>query len=128
MVTAVTRRIRISVETRYQPEFSDPARQRYMHSYSIMIQNLSHESVQLLSRYWEINNAFGVKRVVEGEGVVGEQPIIEAGKMHVYSSACDMDTLIGTMEGFYTFQRISDKTRLTANIPLFVLEVPFLLS
>ena len=99
-----------------------------MHSYSIMIQNLSDESIQLLSRYWEINNAFGVERIVEGEGVVGEQPIIEAGKMHIYSSACDMDTLMGTMKGFYTFQRMTDETEFTANIPLFVLEVPFLLS
>lgn len=128
LVTAVTENIKISVVSRYQPDFSAPILNKYFFSYTIRIENKGPERVKLLSRFWHIKDALGSHRFVEGEGVVGEQPLIAPGGVHEYTSACDFETPIGSMTGYYVFERINTGTEFRAEIPEFLLEIPSILS
>ncbi len=91
MVAQITEGVKISVETTYQPEYSNPVNEHFMFAYKIQIENLGDYAVQLLSRHWVIFDSNGTKREVEGEGVVGLQPIIEPGQNHEYVSGCNLD-------------------------------------
>ncbi len=75
MVTKITDGVKISVETIYQPEYSNPANEHFMFAYRVNIENMTENSVQLLNRHWHIFDSNGTKREVKGEGVVGLQPI-----------------------------------------------------
>jgi len=77
MVTAITQDVKISVETMYQDDYSNPANDQFMFAYRIEIENLSDYTIQLKRRKWYIFDANGTNREVEGDGVVGLQPIIE---------------------------------------------------
>lgn len=128
MVNEVTAGINVSVETFYQPSHSNPAQLRYVFAYQIVIENDSDFTVQLLRRHWYINDANGVQREVEGEGVVGEQPIIAPGDKYEYISGCDLSTEIGTMKGTYLMQRTVSGESFLANIPSFLMVAPFKLN
>ncbi|KHJ37756.1 MULTISPECIES: Co2+/Mg2+ efflux protein ApaG [Pedobacter] len=128
MVAQITDGVKVSVETTYQPEYSNPANEHFMFAYKIRIENLSHYSVQLMSRHWNIFDSNGTKREVEGEGVVGQQPIIEPGGMHEYVSGCNLQTDMGTMHGSYEMRRLVDDEALTVLIPKFALIAPFKLN
>ncbi|MEF2523890.1 Co2+/Mg2+ efflux protein ApaG [Vibrio mimicus] len=93
--------IKIQVQTRYIEEQSDPEYQRFVFAYLITIKNLSTQTVQLLGRRWIITDADGKQTVVEGDGVVGEQPYIQANDEYTYSSGTALDTPIGVMQGQY---------------------------
>lgn len=121
MVKAITQNIGISVETFFQPKQSKPDLDFYVYSYRITIKNEGEHTVQLLSRYWEIFDAIMEKRVVEGEGVVGEQPVLSPGESYQYVSYCQLKTDAGSMKGYYTFQRQVDDSFFDAVIPEFVL-------
>src|SRR3546814_7085864 len=97
-LTKITDGIKISVETLYQPEYSNPAGEHFMFAYQIRIDNLSDHSIQLLRRNWSIFDSNGTRREVEGEGVVGQQPIIEPGESHEYVSGCNLRTEFGAMK------------------------------
>ncbi|MEL6805741.1 MAG: ApaG domain, partial [Bacteroidota bacterium] len=73
--------------------------------YRIRISNESAETVQLLSRKWRVVEGDGKEHLIEGEGVIGQQPIIDPGKSHVYMSWVQMNTPMGSMEGYYEFRR-----------------------
>ena len=81
--------------------------------------------VQLLRRHWYIWEANGTRREVEGEGVIGQQPVLEPGEVYQYVSACNLNTEIGKMWGNYTLQRISDRSQFAVQIPVFDMIVPF---
>ena len=100
----VTHGVRVSVSPCYLPDQSDPARSRYVFSYRIRITNETGGEVRLLSRHWRIIDADGELKDVRGEGVVGQQPHIPAGKSFEYSSFCPLETRWGTMEGTYTLE------------------------
>lgn len=121
MVTKITEGVKISVETIYQPEYSNPANEHFMFAYRIHIENLTEYSVQLLNRYWMIFDSNGTKREVEGEGVVGLQPVIEPGDHHEYVSGCNLKTDMGSMKGYYEMIRIVDGQKFKVNIPEFQL-------
>ncbi len=121
MVKAITQNIGISVETFFQPKQSKPDLDFYVYSYRITIKNESEYTVQLVSRYWEIFDAIMEKRIVEGEGVIGEQPILLPGESYQYVSYCQLKTDAGSMKGYYTFQRQIDESQFDAVIPEFVL-------
>lgn len=125
MIVKITDGVKVSVETRYQAEYSNPANEHYMFAYKIKIENLGDFSVQLLTRHWDIFDSNGNHREVEGEGVVGLQPIIEPGEWHEYVSGCNLQTEMGSMKGTYEMLRLSDQTELTVNIPEFALIVPY---
>ena len=128
MIAQITEGVKVSVDTVYQPEYSNPAKEHFMFAYKIQIENLSDYSVQLLSRHWLIFDSNGTNREVEGEGVVGLQPTIEPGYFHEYVSGCNLKTDMGTMEGTYTMKRLVDGELFEAAIPKFILVAPFKLN
>ncbi len=93
--------INIQVKTKYLADQSQPEQQKYVFSYTITICNDSEERAQLISRRWKIVDANDDIQEVAGVGVVGEQPIIEAGEQYTYTSGSVLDTATGTMEGSY---------------------------
>lgn len=101
---AVTNGFRVSVEPTYLPEQSDPDSRKYLFGYRIRIANESNRVARLMSRRWVIIDATGVRREVEGDGVIGQQPLIRPGFGHEYRSQCDLRTQWGTMEGQYTMR------------------------
>jgi len=128
MIAQITEGVKITVDTVYQPEYSNPAKEHFMFAYKIIIENLSDYSVQLMARHWVIFDSNGSKREVEGEGVVGLQPIIEPGNYHEYVSGCNLKTDMGTMQGTYTMKRLVDNDLFEAAIPQFLLVAPFKLN
>lgn len=128
MVTAITLGVKISVETTYQDDHSDPGNNHFMFAYRITIENLTDYTVQLKRRQWFIFDSNGMQREVEGEGVVGEQPVIEPGNSHSYVSACNLNTDMGSMSGNYLMKRLADDKDFTVDIPEFELIVPYRLN
>ncbi|WEK19333.1 MAG: Co2+/Mg2+ efflux protein ApaG [Candidatus Pedobacter colombiensis] len=128
MVTAITLGVKISVETTYQEEHSNPGNGHFMFAYRIIIENLTDYAIQLKRRQWFIFDSNGSQREVEGEGVVGEQPVIEAGQRHSYISACNLNTDMGSMSGNYLMRRIFDEKDFIVDIPEFELIVPYRLN
>jgi ApaG protein len=98
---ATTRGIRIQVQSAYLPERSVPETSRYLFAYRVRISNMGHEKSQLVSRRWVITDGDGKQEVVEGPGVVGEQPTLEPGQGFEYTSFCPLPTPVGTMHGTY---------------------------
>ena len=117
MSTTVTQDIRVTVRSRYEPAQSDPTNGRFLFSYRITIANSGRESVQLKRRRWLIRDALSAPRVVEGAGVVGETPVLHSGQEFTYTSACDLNSAFGRMEGHYTMERLSDGQRFEVVIP-----------
>lgn len=119
-----TEGIKVSVSPSYQPAYSHPHRNRYVFSYQIRIENLSETTVQLLRRHWLIFDSSGNHQEVEGEGVIGQQPVLQPGQSHQYTSWCPLTTDIGRMHGEFLFLRLSDQSTFPAAIPEFQLIVP----
>ncbi len=128
MVSQITSDVKISVESIYQPEYSNPDNLHYMYAYRITIENQSTETLQLLRRHWEIFDAIGEHKQVDGEGVVGQQPILEPNQVHQYASGCNLRSAMGYMEGFYEMQRLSDGELFAIAIPRFILIADFVLN
>lgn len=125
METLTTQGIRISVEPFYLPHESIPIQHRYVFAYRITIHNQSSDTVQLLRRHWFIVESNGVQREVEGEGVVGLQPVLVPGESHQYTSWCPLMTDLGKMYGAFQMVRLSDDAKFDVQIPEFKLAPPF---
>jgi len=123
MPTAVTEHISVSVESVYLEDRSDPEDDTYAFGYAITIQNDGATRVQLRRRHWVITNGNGEVQEVEGEGVVGEQPILDPGDVHRYASGAVLTTPVGTMEGSYEMHEAGGRV-FRAMIPLFPLRRP----
>jgi len=128
MSTIITDGVKVSVETIYQPEYSNPANDHFMFAYKVTIENMSNYAVRLLGRHWYIFDSNGAKREVEGEGVVGQQPVIEPGMAHEYVSGCNLKTDMGSMKGEYTMARLMDNGLFNVQIPEFYLIAPYRLN
>lgn len=124
MVTEKTQGIKVSVETEYQPKYSSPRQLHYVFTYKVIIENESNHTIQLKRRHWFIRDAAYTEREVEGEGVVGQQPIIEPGQEHVYVSGCNLKSGIGKMYGTYLMEKIIDGKEFEVTIPEFIMIVP----
>jgi ApaG protein len=114
----------------YRPEESDlsnPAERKYVFAYRIQIENRGALAVRLLSRHWWITDAVQEIREVEGEGVVGQQPVIAPGQMFTYSSWCVLPTPTGLMRGTYAMLTAGGE-RIEVPIPTFSLAVPTALN
>ena len=119
--------ITVEVESQFLPEQSMVEDERYMFTYTITITNLAEQSAQLLSRAWLITDSIGETNTVEGDGVVGQQPILQAKESYTYTSGCILKSPMGTMEGYYIFvQENGDKVK--ATIPVFTLATPNLIN
>jgi ApaG protein len=128
MVTATTQGIKVTVETEYQPDYSSPRQFHFVFTYRVNIENMSDFSIQLLRRHWYIHDASYNTREVEGEGVVGVQPVIEPGQSHQYVSGCNLKSGLGKMFGTYLMEKVVDGKRFEVTIPAFHLVVPFKLN
>ncbi len=128
MVTEVTQGIRVSVETEYQPAYSSPSQYHYVFTYRITIENNSEFTIQLMRRHWYIYDAGFLTREVEGEGVIGVQPVLEPGQSHQYVSGCNLKSGIGKMAGTYLMERVVDGSTLTIRIPEFTMVAPLRLN
>ena len=120
---AITEGITVRVAVNFLPEQSHMEVGKWFWVYHIRIENGSDEAVQLLTRHWRITDGRGMVNLVEGEGVVGEQPLLQPGQSHDYVSGCPLTTPMGTMEGHYTFVRRSGDAFDVA-IPFFPLAAP----
>ena len=117
--------IKVSVETTYQPEFSNPLQSEFVFSYHITIENHNNFSVKLLRRHWYIFDSDASLREVEGEGVVGVQPTILRGKRYEYTSSCNLNSEMGKMNGHYEMENLFNKKFFFVDIPAFEMIVPF---
>lgn len=120
---ALTDGITVRVAVNFLPEQSRIEAGKWFWVYHIRIENGSDQPVQLLTRHWRITDGAGRVSKVDGEGVVGEQPMIAPGRSHDYVSGCPLTTPHGSMEGHYSFAR-ADGTRFDAAIPFFPLAAP----
>ena len=119
--------IQVSAQTAFLEEQSEPSANRYAFAYTITIANSGSVAAQLLSRHWLITDANGRVQEVHGDGVVGEQPLIEPGMAFQYTSGAVLETPLGSMSGSYQMQA-SDGERFKAAIPIFRLAVARLLN
>jgi ApaG protein len=115
--------ITVSVSVSFLPEQSEPGRGRWFWAYHVRIENQGDAAVQLLSREWMISDGRGGRQEVQGEGVVGEQPVIEPGAAFDYVSGCPLGTPTGFMEGRYHLIG-SDGRSFAVAIPRFPLVAP----
>ncbi|MBA2686494.1 MAG: Co2+/Mg2+ efflux protein ApaG [Gemmatimonadaceae bacterium] len=112
--------VRITVRPMYLRDQSEPSQNHYLFAYFIRIENIGSLPAQLLSRRWLIHDEVGEDTEVTGEGVVGEQPLVNPGSVHEYQSFCVLKSGEGFMEGHYTFLR-PDGGTFDATIPRFIL-------
>lgn len=127
MSTAVTQGVKVTVQPRWLEEHSAPAAGRWVFAYTITIHNQSDRTVQLISRHWIITDGNGHEEEVRGPGVVGEQPVLEPGASHEYTSFCPLPTPLGSMRGSYRMQ-CPDGDEFDAVIAPFTLVVPHFLN
>ncbi len=113
----------VRVRPRFLPEQSDAAARRWVWAYAIEIVNASSHTVTLISRRWTITDALGRVEIVEGPGVVGEQPTLRPGEAYAYTSGCPLSTPSGSMVGAYCFVT-SGGEPFEAAVPAFSLDLP----
>ncbi len=128
MVSKISEGVTVSVETFYQPDYSNPANSEFMFAYRITIENNNSFPVKLLRRHWNIFDATGNLREVEGEGVIGVQPVINPGTKYQYISGCNLKTEMGKMYGTYQMENLNNKKQFKVIIPAFEMTVPFKLN
>ena len=121
--TAITDGIVVRVAVNFLPEQSRIEAGKWFWVYHIRIENESGQTVQLMTRHWRITDGIGSVNLVEGDGVVGEQPYLEPGQGFRYSSGAVIETPVGAMQGSY--QMVSDDgLAFDAPIPPFRLAIP----
>ena len=127
MYSKKTRKINITVNPYFLDEQSEPEDQHFVWAYQVTIDNQSKEKVQLKNRYWKIIDSNGSEQEVKGEGVVGEQPILNPGEKFEYTSGTPLSTPSGFMGGYYEMETTEGKI-FEAIIPQFSLDSPFIQS
>ncbi len=128
MKTKSTAGIKVSVETHYNAKQSHPLASHYFFAYRITIKNISDYTVQLKKRHWYIFDSNGIKSEVEGDGVIGVQPILAPGQSYQYVSGCNLTTDMGKMHGIYLMKREIDGKIFSVKIPEFLMIVPYKLN
>jgi ApaG protein len=113
----------VRVAVNFLPEQSRIEAGKWFWVYHIRIENESNQTVQLITRHWRITDGRGTVSLVDGDGVVGEQPILHPGQSHDYVSGCPLQTPTGSMEGYYGL-RGEDGGDIKAAIPFFPLSAP----
>lgn len=125
MNSKISEGVQVSVETFYQQDYSNPLQSEYMFAYRITIENHNSFPVKLHSRHWHIFDSNGSYREVEGEGVVGMQPVINPGDEYQYVSGCNLHTEMGRMHGNYLMENVENQQLFDVNIPAFEMITPF---
>lgn len=121
---AITEGIEVTVRTCFLADQSDPDAGQWVWAYQVRIENKGPATVQLLRRTWRITDAHGRMQVVQGAGVVGEQPVLEPGDAFEYTSGTPLETASGFMVGTYHMLRIASAQEFDVAIPAFSLDSP----
>jgi len=128
MPESKTKDISVRVENNFQEESSNPVKDHFVFSYRVTIHNLGEHTVKLLSRKWDIIDSNTQHRKIEGEGVVGRQPVLEPGQSHEYVSGCNFQTDMGKMKGHYIMEKVADGEQFDVDIPEFHMVAPYRLN
>jgi ApaG protein len=88
-----------SVQVRELPEQTDPGQGIWAWAYTIRIANRGDVAAQLVARRWLIEDEHGRREEVRGLGVVGQQPVLQPGEQHEYTSWVQLRAPRGTMQG-----------------------------
>lgn len=128
MFTQVTKGIKVSVQATFEDTFFKNYRMYYTFGYTVTIENLSKNTVQLMARHWDIFDALKVTEIIDGKGVMGRTPVIKPGETHTYSSGCLLASPIGAMRGYYQMVNLDDVRAFKAEVPTFKLVAPFVIN
>jgi len=115
--------IQVRVKSQYFEDQSIPMQHIYTFGYQITLTNTGDIPLTLRRRFWQIIDDNEATQTVEGEGVVGQQPTLQAGEIFVYTSGAQLKTPYGQMQGYYTFDNEQGE-RFHAPIPAFLLSIP----
>ncbi|MBL1280697.1 MAG: Co2+/Mg2+ efflux protein ApaG [Fluviicola sp.] len=124
METLITSGVKISVTTQFRQDFSSLSDRVFFFNYRIDIHNANEFNVQLISREWYIFDSLNDAQIVNGDGVIGEQPILIPDDNYTYTSGCELRSELGIMKGFYTFKNLSTDELFQVIVPTFKLEFP----
>jgi ApaG protein len=128
MVSQITQGIKISVITGFEGTYIKNYKLHFAFSYEITIENHSKDSVQLITRHWEILDALQDLEIVEGEGVIGKKPILKPGESHTYSSGCLLTSPFGAMQGYFNMINYTTTRNFRVIVPTFRMSAPFALN
>lgn len=128
MQTLITSGVEVQVETIFQPEHSNILHNDFFFSYHITIHNRNNFTIQLMRRKWKITDSNFDVRLVEGEGVIGRQPVLYPGDVFQYVSGCNLQSAIGKMEGIYVFENKQLRKEFEVTVPAFTLVAPTILN
>jgi len=126
MVEQITQGVKISVKTKYNGTSYRNNRLYYVFAYFITIENYSSKTIELTHRFWEIFDSLNKTEFVEGEGVIGQTPVLKPNDTYSYSSGCFLESNVGAMKGFYTMKDIKTFEQFKVAIPTFQLATPIL--
>lgn len=124
MVSQITSGVKVRVTHCFLNKCSSPKDRQFLFAYAISITNNNNFSIQLLTRHWTICDSLYPKQYVNGEGVVGEKPILLPGETYNYQSYCDLKSSMGWMDGSYIFRKELSDELIEVTIPKFELVVP----
>jgi ApaG protein len=124
----ITSGVKISVENFYQDDYSSPVESKFVFAYRITIENLNTFSIQLMRRHWFIVDSNTSIKEVEGEGVIGKQPLLHPGDVHQYISWSQLQSEVGKMYGYYLMKDMATEELFKVSIPEFKLIAPFKLN
>ena len=128
MVEQITQGVKISVKTKYNGTSYRNNRLYYVFAYFVTIENYSSKTIELTHRFWEIFDSLNKTEFVEGEGVIGQTPVLKPNDTYSYSSGCFLESNVGAMKGFYTMKDIKTFEQFKVAIPTFQLATPILLN
>ncbi|TIX50787.1 Co2+/Mg2+ efflux protein ApaG [Alteraurantiacibacter aquimixticola] len=120
---AITAGVTVRVSVNFMPEQSRVEAGRWFWVYHVRLENGRDDTIQLRTRHWRISDSRGMVNIVDGEGVVGETPVLAPGQTHDYVSGCELTVPHGAMEGHYTFSAV-DGSLFDVAIPHFPLTAP----
>lgn len=116
------------MQTRFEGTFYTDPKKQYAFAYTITIENMSKNAVQLTTRFWKIRDSLNRTEIVQGEGVIGQKPVILPGGQHSYSSGCLLESPIGSMQGFYQMVNLATGQPFRVKIPNFKLHATFAMN
>jgi ApaG protein len=128
MVTQITRGIKISVLTSFEGTYFKNHKIHFAFRYEITIENHSKDSVQLMTRHWEISDSLNSKEIVDGEGVIGKKPVLKPGEHHTYSSGCSLSSPYGSMKGHFNMINFTSTRNFKVIVPAFKLFASFAIN
>lgn len=128
MIQQVTSGIKISVETSFEGSFYKNHKITFAFGYLITIENQGKDAVQLTSRFWKIKDALNKTEIVQGEGVIGQKPVLKPGESHSYRSGCLLTSPFGSMRGYYNMINFASSKKFKVTIPSFKLSAPYALN